>query len=160
VTTPIQVLLTGIPGTGKTTLGDYLRDHHGFVHVDAEQFIQTALPGTTWQDFTDLLETHRANGRDTVVTWGFMPPNDNDRVRDLQARGLRMIWLEGDREAALRLFNQRGSVPEELFHVQMARIANLDLAIFNPVRFDPFDGDGQPMSLPVLANRLLTQARE
>jgi predicted kinase len=28
------LLLTGIPGTGKTTVGYYLADHYGFQHLE------------------------------------------------------------------------------------------------------------------------------
>jgi shikimate kinase len=35
------LLLTGVPGTGKTDLGNYLAEHHAFRHVDFET---VALP--------------------------------------------------------------------------------------------------------------------
>ena len=33
----MRLLITGVPGTGKTTVGDYLASEYGFVHLDFER---------------------------------------------------------------------------------------------------------------------------
>ncbi len=32
----MKFLITGIPGTGKTTIGNWLEDKHSFKHIDFE----------------------------------------------------------------------------------------------------------------------------
>jgi Holliday junction resolvasome RuvABC ATP-dependent DNA helicase subunit len=63
-------LITGIPGTGKTTLADTLAKDFGFVHHDLEKK-QTLDPLAVnpLQFIADIV----SRNRDTVVTWGYAP---------------------------------------------------------------------------------------
>src|SRR5882672_2875201 len=95
------LLLTGIPGTGKTEMGRFLAREHGFVHFDVEEFLATPQPQA---DILRRVDEERASGKDVVVTWGFMPGQDEPAIRAIQRMGFRMIWFDCDRRAAHRVF--------------------------------------------------------
>jgi hypothetical protein len=139
------LLLTGIPGTGKTTVAEYLVAHHGYTHFDREQFDQwpkylqvlwiRALPLFVWF----VIQRYRQ----VVISWGFLPLMDNYEIRQLIDYGFRMIWFDGEREVARREFLKRGTATEEEFDAQVQRIERLHLATFPHVRVDPFGDDRQ-----------------
>lgn len=145
---PRLILLCGIPGTGKTTLGDHLRAAHGFLHINREQVRWSMLT----EEFVRIL---RERGQDVIISWGFWPGIDDSEVRELQRCGFRMVWFEGDGVAALRHFNARGTVPEHLFHEQMQRIAQLDVQSFGALAIDPFNAQGEFEPVDELARRVL-----
>lgn len=37
-----RILISGIPGTGKTTLGNFLGDTYGYQHIDMEKHRRTS----------------------------------------------------------------------------------------------------------------------
>lgn len=102
-----KLLITGVPGMGKTTLGNYLKDHYGFVHVDMECDDNIAKIVANSDAFVKDLLT---KNNDIVITWGFVPNdffiNIINRLGDLN---FRKIWLDGDRNAAKREFIKRDS---------------------------------------------------
>lgn len=147
------LLITGIPGTGKTEAGRHLRDHHGFIHVDVEDLI-TQQP-TTHAAILQRIAAARRTGRGVVVTWGFWPGNDDSAIRGIQGMGFTMVWFNGEHAAARRAFLRRGTVTEQAFNDQIARIAKLDLASFSARRFDPFDERGEFLPRETIAERLI-----
>ncbi len=154
-TSPKLLLLTGIPGTGKTTAGDYLADHHDFVHLDAEAHVIQGLV-RTWGEFLVKARRLRDEGNNVVISWGFMPGTDDGTVRSLQKLGFTMVWFDGDRTAALREFLKRGTVTKELFDIQMAKVDSLDLDSFSSKLINPFDAKREFLSKATIAKRLLT----
>lgn len=153
------LLLTGIPGTGKTEAGNTLSRLHGFVHLDAEAHAARGAGSleawvALWEDFLRKARELVRAGRSVVITWGFMPGIDNITVRALQGMGFRMVWFDGDRAAALREFLRRGTVGRDAWDAQMARIARLELAAFIPAEFNPFDSSGAFLSREEIAERV------
>jgi hypothetical protein len=137
------LLLTGIPGTGKTTLGNYLVEHHGFRHLDFET---STLP-QFWQfgerGFRKQVAALKQQAQDTVVTWGFVPNSQLGMVKFMRSLGFEWIWLDGNRAAARRVFLARGTVSEELLDIQMEKIAaHVDLNALRPRIVNPFDEHG------------------
>lgn len=155
------LLLTGIPGTGKTESGHVLVEHHGFAHLDAELHAMSKPVSSReeweglWNDFLRRVEHLKARGRDVVITWGFMPGVDDGTIRRLQEMGFTMVWFDGDRAAARREFLKRGTVPENLLNLQMSRIDSLDLEAFRPQPFNPFDEKGQFLPHKMIAEQLI-----
>lgn len=155
------LLLTGIPGAGKTTAGLTLASRHGFVHMDAEEYAQSRSASTIqewvaiWEAFAQQVDREVRQGRDVVVTWGFMPGVDNLTVRLLQSRGFKMIWFDGNREAARREFLRRKTVSADELAAQMGRIADLDLASFGPTEYNSFGIDGNFLPRETIADQLL-----
>jgi hypothetical protein len=138
----MHFLITGIPGTGKTELGNNLVKDFGFAHYDLEkQQTLDRLAASPTQFIADIV----SDNRDTVVTWGFMP-NDQASVSIVarfKTSGFKLLWLDGNRPAALRAFIRRGTVPEIAFYAQMYRIESSKIIdTIEPVVIDPFDTQG------------------
>ena len=146
-----RILITGIPGTGKTSIGNYLSEQFGYSHVDLEdgksltpliQHPTTYLGKLTTQDHI-------------VFTWGF-PTSYRRFIHDtFLPFNFRWFWFDGDRRAALTAFNNRGTVEEEHFHAQIARIdiANLPGALAATV-YNPFQPNGEFKLYSVIASEL------
>ncbi len=150
------LLITGIPGTGKTTIGDHLAEHHGFRHIDFE----TADLVRFWQygerGFRKQLSALKQQKQDTVATWGFVPDAQLGMVKLMRSLGFEWVWLDGDRAAARRVFVARATVPEHLLDVQMQKIATyIDLDKLRPRIVNPFDGMGTFRPVPEVAADVL-----
>lgn len=147
-------LITGIPGTGKTTLGENLAKDFGFVHYDLEDpNTFNSLFADPTQFIGDALKT--AGG--IVATWGFVPDNQPSvaLVLQLKTAGFKLIWFDGNRPAALRAFIKRGTVPEILFYLQMYRIeVSKIIDTIKPLIIDPFDAQNQFKSTDELLREL------
>jgi hypothetical protein len=137
------LLITGIPGTGKTWYGDIFAENFGFVHYDLEdQQTLNRFAANPAQFIADAL----GQDRSVVVTWGFVPDNQPSVGAILQLRdsGFKLIWMDGNRPAALREFRKRGTAPEELFYLQMYRIENSKIVEqLKPIIINPFNSKDQ-----------------
>ncbi|CAN5748932.1 hypothetical protein BH11PAT2_BH11PAT2_01450 [soil metagenome] len=140
----MKILITGIPGTGKTTIGDYLESEKGFLHLNMER--------TSLEEMTRF---HESSAPNKVITWGFVPIVQNADIKNLQELGYKMFWFDGNREAARREFIERGDVPEDLLDAQLSRIESLDLSIFNPTLINTFDANGLFYTKEQIANMLI-----
>src|SRR6185437_12442345 len=119
------LLITGIPGSGKTTYGKRLERDFGFVHCDLETPQRLNRLGIHPAGYIDELKGRDQN---VVVTWGFVPDElQTGIVSQFRNAGFRLIWFDGNRPAALREFQKRGTVPEESFYAQMYRIENFKI---------------------------------
>lgn len=89
---PIKLLITGIPGSGKTSFGDYLKYDHNFFHVDVEK--------------RDPIEPMLG---DYVITWGFVPDSFGSiaLINSLKEEGFKHIWFDGNRKASKRNYLRR-----------------------------------------------------
>jgi len=134
----VRLLITGIPGAGKTQFGEYLVSAHGFVHRDLEDTIEFA-------DFVDnplvYLLKLSAEGQKSVITWGFVPVlRQIESVRSIRKHGFSIVWFDGDRAAALRAFQRCGTTPEANFYLQMYRIeTSKAFELICPIRINSFD---------------------
>src|SRR5579864_4379767 len=115
------LLITGIPGTGKTTYGDKFAKEFGFVHRDLEdEQTMNRFNAYPAQFIGELLNEKKS----VVVTWGFGPDCERSvfLVQQLRDAGFKWIWFDGNRPAALREFQKRATVQEIDLYVQMYRI--------------------------------------
>lgn len=139
-----RLLITGIPGTGKTTVGEYLTKF-GYAHFDVEDIILKSKDATL--DVGPILRR-----KDNIVlTWGFPPKISTDSVIDVKRYGLKLIWFDGNREQARKRFVQRESrksdprqrTPEALFDLQIHNIEKYDvIRRIEPIQYNTFDADG------------------
>ena len=148
------LLITGIPGTGKTCYCNKFASDFGFVHLDLEDR-QTL--NRLANDPARFIAELTAQQRSVVVTWGFLPDQvQTGIVLQFRDAGFRWIWFDGNRPAALREFRKRGTVPEQLLHLQMERIENSKIVErLRPTIIDPFDKNGKFKP----ADRLLDEIR-
>ncbi len=129
-----HLFLAGVPATGKTSLGKWLRKH-GYIHLDAERNDGTDFDHFAIHDaWNDLYDTGRADGflaaiesldKPVVIDWGF-PPDALYIVNALRTVGVAVWWIDGDRQHAKAAFeyryqNHEGPSPEA-FDPQMDRI--------------------------------------
>jgi hypothetical protein len=67
------ILITGIPAMGKTTMGDHLRDVHGFLHLNFEGVdLWEYVPNGFAIDAGRVEQLRRDHPR-VAITWGFVP---------------------------------------------------------------------------------------
>lgn len=147
-----HILITGIPGTGKTAVGEYLRQHHGFSHLDFED-------GATLATFSQDKDGFIANAlkqKKAVITWGFMPYHQAKHVIKIKKMGFSLIWFDGNRIAAFREFMKRGTVSEAAFFHQMSNITSSNVIdVIQPKIVNPFDKDGKFRALDQITKEVL-----
>jgi hypothetical protein len=153
-----KILISGIPGTGKTTIGEYLKEKHGFKHVDIE-VILTSPESEREKRIQELFTMHAKEfDRDTVFTWGFHPVKNEPHINYLKSLGVKMFWFDGNRVAARKAFLTRGSVSEELLDIQMGHINRADIRkLYNPIFYNTFDKDGKFKSSETIVADLLKE---
>ena len=107
------LVISGIPGTGKSTYCQWLHEKHGFNHQDVD-----------WQG---LPSAELLDNRPLVIDWGF-PANEPslsaclDLINSWRGSGAEMWWFDGDRDAALRSFLARGTVSKSDWDYQLGGI--------------------------------------
>src|SRR5205823_4467699 len=95
------VVVSGIPATGKSAYASWLREEHGFVHVDIENggFDPLGLAGA-WAAIArlppppldPLIEGLRALAAPVVLDWGF-PPERLPLVKAMHVSGITAWWF-------------------------------------------------------------------
>ena len=140
----MKLLITGIPGTGKTTIGEYLETNYGFLHLNVEK------DPAKLKDFIEIPRDKK------VITWGFIPGFDDDTVKIIQSLGYKMIWFDGNRPAARRAFCRRKTVSVEALDIQMKKVENMDISVFNPIIMDTFDKNGNFLEQDIIVSKLMS----
>jgi hypothetical protein len=159
----MKLLVAGVPATGKTTVGDYLKNNHNFIHFDVES--EDADPRTShlrklfWEaninQFLDELGTDKG----VVITWGFVcdDPNSLHIIKKLQEHGFRFIWFFAEeplaRIAFLKRMEESGWGDINAFDIQMRRIEKLDLNTFNkPIIIKTISDNGRKKESKIVAD--------
>ena len=117
-----KILLSGLPGGGKTRLGDTLAADHGFSHTDME--------ADSWaraEAHSDPEAFLRAfpDDRDVVLTWGFHPLVSLPVVQVLVEGGFTPVWLDGNRAHFFASFMRRehsSPIMAVFYHQQLERV--------------------------------------
>lgn len=148
------MLITGVPGMGKTTIGNYLREKKGFKHIDFEDSESLKRFATNTEQFI----RQELSQDNIVITWGFVPvENQINLVLYLRNIGLKIVWLDGNRLAAFREYLEAGR-PEYPFYVQMTRIEESNvIARIKPKIVNTFNSEGRFKELESIANEILEE---
>lgn len=159
-----HIVISGIPGTGKTTLANYLAEHHGYYHLDMEA--KAFLGRQRIKHDPEELFTELSNHPKVVVSWGFGPFEDRRDIERFIASGYRVAWLDGDRVAAFRNFMSReqsspnAEVMEYQYYGQMQLIMATNIvAQLEAIIIDPFDTQGNFRAEAEIAQELLARTK-
>jgi len=150
------ILITGIPGTGKTTYGRAFASQYGFAHYDLE--VEETL-NQLLSDPGRFIDAMLQGEKNVVATWGFLPNEQQvGAVKQFQVKGFELVWFDGNRPAALREFIRRGDVPEILFYVQMYRIEESKvIQRIAPIVINPFDENGKFKDAAIILREIETK---
>jgi adenylate kinase family enzyme len=149
----MKIFIAGIPGTGKTTIGNTLERDHGFKHINLE--------GSDFEEFRNnqnkTVNEWVSSKENIIISWGFAPQDFvTEVVLKLKSNEFKFIWFDGNRDAARKAFNNRGDVSEELLNVQLERIDNYDvIGKMNPVIYNTFQENGEFKKKEVIIQDLL-----
>lgn len=114
----VQILIAGVPASGKSSFGRWLADTKGFVHVDMGLGDSTQYRWgwnglrNEWNAFCDgsdrdrLITQLKSQTASVVLNWGF-PARMLPVVSALKASGVSLWWFDGDRAVARRRFKER-----------------------------------------------------
>jgi hypothetical protein len=92
------ILLSGIPGSGKSRFGKYLRDKHGFHFIETD-FDPIELDVLCSGDIHDYVARWVKRYNHICVEWGFKPCLLS-RVLSLKEQGASIFWFICDKEIA------------------------------------------------------------
>ena len=112
---PLLVLVTGLPGAGKTSVGQTLSEGLAIPFFSKDAFKERIFDSLGWNDkawsrrvseashriLDYLVEVELRAGRSLIVESNFKPEIDSARFRELQSRfgvvGVQVLcWAEGD----------------------------------------------------------------
>ncbi len=133
----MTIFLCGTPASGKSTFGEYLRDHLHYFFIDMEHKWPDEKLHKVWDtifssgfdarriyDFVSAIGSIKTN---SILDLGFPLYNDNyfKIIPKLKEFGFRIIWFDCDREIARQRFLNRLNSPSiEDFDIQMSNIEN------------------------------------
>lgn len=104
----MKIIISGMPCCGKTHFGDWLRDTHGYTHVNLEARVTaqgSIIPPTLYLQLPEWLASL---SRKTVVTWGYKPIHQGfDFIRRFEAAGLTPWWFDTMPELSRRRYIER-----------------------------------------------------
>lgn len=155
------LLLTGIPGVGKTHIGDYLRDKYGFIHLDIEDHAcwPHYIPqiNNSASSAGNTMESVKQQGKDTVITWGFWPTANDNHIYEFINNGAQMFWLDGNRKVAKKFWRKRHPYEDEVqFDNQIKRIDETNVDRFAHTKLNPIGLDETHLSEEEIAEKLLS----
>ncbi|TMA77890.1 MAG: hypothetical protein E6J74_42385, partial [Deltaproteobacteria bacterium] len=126
-----EIFVAGVPATGKSWLGQWLAEQHGYVHIDAERAGGADLDRAgVHNEWDQLISTGRATKfvnairklpSSVVVNWG-VPTRYLYVISALQAEGVHTWWFHAPRNLARLAFVARGGIDPVCFDRQMTDI--------------------------------------
>ena len=133
------LLVSGLPGAGKSTFASWLAGHRGYVAIDTDKqpewFARLAVNDRTEAETT--FELLRTMGEDVVVEWGFLPKALGS-VRLLRDAGVEAWWFTGDLAATRASFQRRTGGTDVAMRMYEAQLSRIEAAL---PRIEEFYGE-------------------
>jgi len=151
------ILIAGIPGTGKTTFGNFLEKNYGYVHVDMEENHNTS---EMLNDTDVFIKKYFSGNKNVVVTWGFSPDQETiDIVNKLRTFGFKIFWFDGNRDSAHKATMNRAGFDEKVLQQQMNSLTEWNIPEKTNAKIvNVFDEKGNFRDLAEIAGELLRGA--
>lgn len=146
------ILIAGIPGVGKTAMGDFLESRH-YLHIDMEKYHRTRR---VLDDTEAFILRYFPKDRNIVLTWGFSPDEKTIKVINrLHDYGFRIYWFEGNSRSARKAAMKRKGFDEAVLKKQMDSLSvwNVPRNI-HAKRIGVFDKKGEFRKLSDIARRI------
>jgi hypothetical protein len=146
----MKLIISGVPCTGKTHFGDWLRDELQFVHHDLGRKDKEPIHFRVSR-VLDAVRNRAESGRDAVVTWGFMPEEVYFQVvREFWSLGYVPWWFDADPVVARMKYAERDgiSATQRAFDPQIVRLESAQ------ARIDRFYGNRRIETLDILGRHL------
>lgn len=132
---PLVLILMGVSGCGKTTIGQDLAAHLGWPFFDGDDFhppeniarMAAGVPlddagRAPWLDrLAELIHTHIARGESAVLACSALKKSYRDRLRQ-DSSAVKFIYLQGDFDLIWSRMQARSAhyMPPALLHSQFA----------------------------------------
>lgn len=90
----MKILLSGLPGAGKTHLGTCLSRNHGYYHLDMEDW-PADFAKEIWDqgNIAAFVQQLDAVANNVVLSWGY-PPSCLSTVREMRSLGVTTFWID------------------------------------------------------------------
>src|SRR5262245_25821565 len=152
-----HILISGIPGSGKSTFCRWLSQEHQYVHWEFDRMLADPrvypkevepLLDLAVESAPEKIETLISKLPDSlVIDWGFTPENIGT-VAKLKAAGFRIFWFDGDHARARQDFIARGTASVQALDIQMPKIQEAwprISSLFSPNKIDVLHPNGERM---------------
>ena len=156
----MKLLITGVPGTGKSTIGEHLAKNNDFFHLDMEKngFAPVRELKKKETKFLKKLEPHK----NVVITWGF-GFFSRPLVENLRKNGFVLFWLDGDRVASFKTFMQRDKHDTrseyEYYSQLMGIIASDIVERLKPIVINPFTKSSELRPTAQVAEKIINHTK-
>jgi hypothetical protein len=122
---PSRLLISGVPGAGKSHFVDELGDSHGFRVLRYDDDASAILPMVRLAVRGEREAAAALLGRRVVVEWGFMPNVEGPAAAAVINAGFEGWWFDAELCDALPAWRKRQpGVDERYFQLQAARITS------------------------------------
>ncbi|HUC87560.1 MAG TPA: hypothetical protein VMR95_00220 [Candidatus Binatia bacterium] len=152
-----KILLSGVPGTGKSAIAKHIESNYDYFHVDMEQenYEPIYQLEKDQKGFLGKLAVHD----NVLISWGFRPFIDTEAVNYMREQGYSVIWLDGNRIASFREFMKReGNDPimEAKYYDQMRMVVVTGIVeSLHPRIVNPFTDAGEFRPMDDIAKEII-----
>jgi hypothetical protein len=151
------ILISGVPGSGKTTFSKYLEKNYGFYFIQTD-YNHTELRELCFGDIGNYVTRWLKKHDHMCLEWGFLP-KFLPRVLCLKNQGANIFWFTCNKDIALSNYLKAHREDDQdgaAWHRQIERIKNADLPTPAFVKIET-RRDGNPIPLEELTAKIISK---